>query len=152
VKGLNFPVPVFFDSDVMIAGSASAGGASFALLQLAEVGLIKGYVSVQVLEECRRNLAKKLPHAIPSFEKIVERCVSIATSPPDKTSLSLVSNQAERKDVSILASAVDAEARFLVTFNVKDYWPADTTGVQVLTPGELLPRIRLALNRELDAE
>lgn len=152
MKDLNFPVPVFFDSDVMIAGSASADGASFALLQLAEVGLIKGYVSVQVLEECRRNLAKKLPHAVPFFEKIVERCVSIATSPPDKASLSLVSNQAERKDVSILASAVDAEARFLVTFNVKDYWPADTTGLEVLTPGELLPRIRLALNREAGAE
>jgi hypothetical protein len=38
---------VFFDSDVMIAGSASASGASFALLHLAELGLIKGYVSAR---------------------------------------------------------------------------------------------------------
>lgn len=147
MEDLNFPVPVFFDSDVMIAGSASAGGASFALLQLAEVGIIKGYVSVQVLEECRRNLAKKLPRAVPLFEKIVERSVSITTTPPDKALLSLVSNQADKKDVSILASAVDAKAQFLVTFNVKDYWPANATELDVLTPGELLSRIRSALNR-----
>ena len=56
------------------------------------------------------------------FEKIVERSVSITTTPPDKASLCFVSNQAEKKDVSILASAVDAKAQFLVTFNVKDYW------------------------------
>lgn len=148
MKDLNFPLPVFFDSDVMIAGSASASGASFALLQLAELGLIKGYVSVQVLEECRRNLAKKLPGAIDPFENIVERCVSITTTPPDKTSLSLVSNQAHKKDVSILASAFETKSRFLVTFNVKDYWPADTTGIEISTPGELLSCIRSALNKE----
>ena len=45
MRELSFPVRVFFDSDVMIAGSASASGASFALLHLAELGLIKGYVS-----------------------------------------------------------------------------------------------------------
>ena len=132
----------------MIAGSASASGASFALLQLAELGLIKGYVSVQVLEECRRNLAEKLPDAIVPFEKIVERCVTVRTKVPDKDSLSLLSNQAHKKDVSILASALEIKARFLVTLNVRDYWPHKTARLEVLTPGELLSRIRLALNRK----
>ena len=145
---LYFPVRVFFDSDVMIAGSASASGASFALLQLAELGLIKGYVSVQVLEECRRNLAEKLPDAIVPFEKIVERCVTVRTKVPDKDSLSLLSNQAHKKDVSILASALETKARFLVTFNVRHYWPHKTARLEVLTPGELLSRIRLALKKQ----
>jgi len=145
---LYFPVRVFFDSDVMIAGSASPSGASFALLQLAELGLIKGYVSVQVLEECRRNLAEKLPDAIVPFEKIVERCVTVRTTIPDKDSLSLLSNQAHKKDVSILASALETKARFLVTFNVRDYWPHKAARLEVLTPGELLSRIRLALKKQ----
>ena len=119
----------------MIAGSASASGASFALLQLSELGLIKGYVFVQVIQECRKNLAKKLPSAIAPFEKIVQH------------SLSLASNQADKKDVPILASALETKACFLVTFNVKDYWPPNTIGLEVLTPGELLSRIRLALNK-----
>ncbi len=147
---LYFPVRVFFDSDAMIAGSASASGASFALLQLAELGLIKGCVSVQVLEECRRNLAEKLPDAIAPFEKIVERCVTVSTTVPDEDSLSLLSNQAHKKDVTILASAFETKARFLVTFNVKDYWPHDTARSEVLTPGKLLSRIRLALNKQSD--
>ena len=132
----------------MIAGSASASGASFALLQLAELGLINGYVSVQVLEECRRNLAEKLPDAIVPFEKIVERCVTVRTTGPDRDSLSLLSNQAHKKDVSILASALETRARFLVTFNVRDYWPHKTARLEVLTPGELLSRIRLALKKQ----
>jgi len=150
VRELSFPVRVFFDSDVMIAGSASASGASFALLHLAELGLIKGYVSAQVLEECRRNLAEKLPGAVVPFEKIVERCVTVWTASPDEDLLSLASNQADNKDVSILASALETRARFLVTFNVKDYWPTSTAQIEILKPGELLSRIRLALNKQAD--
>ena len=150
MKGLYFPVPVFFDSDVMIAGSASASGASFALLQMAEFGLIKGHISIQVLEECRRNLAKKLPGAITPFEKIVERCVTVKSSLPGENSLSIASNQADKKDVPILASALEAKARFLVTFNVKDYWPDNSIQLEVLTPGELLSRIRSAANKQVD--
>ena len=132
----------------MIAGSASASGASFALLQLAELGLIKGYVSVQVLEECRRNLAEKLPDAIVPFEKIVKRCVTVRTTVPAEDSLTLLSNQAHKKDVSILASALETRARFLVTFNVRDYWPHNTAILEVSTPGELLSRIRWALQKQ----
>ncbi|MCK4389192.1 MAG: PIN domain-containing protein [Desulfobacterales bacterium] len=150
MKEISFPVPVFFDSDVMIAGSASATGASFALLQLAEFGLIKGHVSVQVLDECRRNLAKKLPRAIAPFEKIVEKCVTVRTTLPNKDLLSLASNQADKKDVPILASALETKTCFLVTFNVKDYWPPNNIGLEVLTPGELLSRIRLAFNKQAD--
>ena len=150
MKELSFPVPIFFDSDVMIAGSASTSGASFALLQLAELGLIKGHISVQVLEECRRNLAKKLPGAIAPFEKIVERCVTVRRNLPGGHSLSLALNQADKKDVSILASALETKACFLVAFNVKDFWPANNMGLEVLTPGALLSRIRLTLNKQIE--
>lgn len=151
MEQVSFPVIVFFDSDVMIAGSASTTGASFALLQFAELGLIRGYISSRVLEECRRNLAKKLPDAVLPFEKIVERCVTVSTAIPSPASISLASSQAEEKDVFILAAALETAVCFLVTFNVKDYWPAETTGIEVLTPGELLFRIRLALDRQANA-
>ena len=137
------PVTVFFDSDVMIAGSASTTGASFALLQFAELGLIHGTISDQVVEECRTNLARKLPEAVTPFEKIVERCVTV-TSIPTQASLSRAANQAFEKDIGILASALDAGVRFLVTFNVKDYWPSEKT-LEVVTPVALLFRIREAL-------
>lgn len=105
----------------------------------AELGAIKGHISVQVLKECRKNLAKKPPSAIAPFEKIVQH------------SLSLASNQADKKYVPILASALGTKACFLVTFNVKDYWPHGTIGLEVLTPGELLSRIRLAFTKLLES-
>jgi len=139
---------MFFDSDVMIAGSASIKGGSFALLQFAELGFIRGIVSTRVLDECRKNLVNKLPEAVLPFEKIIERCVTVNAF-PSQASIFFASNQAEKKDVVILASALEAEARFLVTFNVKDYWPSEATDIKVVTPGELLAWIRLALDKKV---
>ena len=144
---LSFPVPVFFDSDVMIAGSASTSGASFVLLQLAELGLIKGTISGQVLEECRRNLVAKLPDAVIPFEQIVARCVTVYEDTASPAFKVPASDQADPKDASILAAALGAGARFLVTFNVKDYCPKPATPITVLRPGDLLDRIRSALSR-----
>ncbi|MBW2602587.1 MAG: PIN domain-containing protein [Deltaproteobacteria bacterium] len=147
MEPLAFPLAVFFDSDVMIAGSASCSGASFALLQLAELRLINGYISGQVFEECRRNLSSKLPEAIAPFEQIVARCVTSRNVSPSRTFLTAASNQADPKDVSILASALEVGARFLVTFNIRHYWTSPTTPIAVLTPGDLLQRIRSVLSR-----
>ena len=94
---------------------------------------------------CRETACAVVP-----FEKIVERCVTVWTASPDEDLLSLASNQADNKDVSILASALETRARFLVTFNVKDYWPTSTAQIEILKPGELLSRIRLALNKQAD--
>jgi len=41
---------------------------------------------------------------------------------------------------------LEAKARFLVTFNVKDYWPDNSIQLEILTPGELLSRIRSAVS------
>ncbi len=52
---------IFFDADALIAGSASQTGASFLLLQLCEIRILTGLTCLLVVEECRRNLRKKLP-------------------------------------------------------------------------------------------
>lgn len=60
-----FSVPkVFFDSDALVAASASRQGADFILLQLSELGLIQGFISQKVGDECRKNLHNKLPEAL----------------------------------------------------------------------------------------
>jgi hypothetical protein len=118
------------------------------LLQFAELGFIQGIISKQVLDECRKNLADKLPHAVLPFEKIVERCVTIRPL-PSRSSLALVYKQAQEKDLGILASALQADVSFLVTFNVKDYWPS-VESLEVITPKELLARIRSALASLVD--
>ncbi len=138
---LTLPVTVFFDSDVMIAGSASTTGASHMLLKLSEISIIKGIISRQVAEECRKNIRVKLPTALPVFNEIISRSVIIKRN-PSPGFLSSIDGQAHPKDLPILAAALKSGAHFLVTFNVKDYFPVRSTGIEIIKPGNLLQEIR----------
>lgn len=64
---------IFADSSVLIAGCGSRTGASRAVLTMAEIGLFKLVVSDQVLEECDRNIRKKIPVAMPIFTELLAR-------------------------------------------------------------------------------
>lgn len=136
---------VFFDSDALIAGSASRRGASFVLLQLSELGLIQGFVSKKVTEECYKNIQNKLPDALPNFEAIVNHAVEIAGNPSQKE-LKKYIHMADKKDVPILVAAIQVKADFLVTFNTRDFFPDSKTGLNVVKPGDLLKKIRIQLN------
>ena len=71
---------VFFDSSVLIAGTISSRGASYALLRLAELALIDAFISPEVREETVRNVRAKVPAGLPflsmmlseAFPKVVE--------------------------------------------------------------------------------
>ncbi len=145
------PVPelpiteVFFDSDALIAGSASPKGASFVLLQLSELSLIQGFTSKKVIEECRKNLQKKLPEALPAFEQIISYALKVVANPSNKETAQY-NNMAHEKDLPILVAALKIKARFLVTFNSKDFYPKPELGIEVIEPGDLLKKIRTKLS------
>ncbi|KPV45429.1 PIN domain-containing protein [Alicyclobacillus ferrooxydans] len=128
---------VFFDADVLVAGSASTTGAAHLLLTLSELGIIQGMTSAHVQEEARRNLAKKIPDALPEFEEIVQRAVTVDFSPTDTNPFQ---NFAHPKDVHVLAAAVATHARWLVTFNLKDFYQPPQ--ITVLNPGQAIRTIR----------
>ncbi len=116
-------IKVFFDADAIIAGSASKTGAAFVLLPLSELGLIQGFISQKATGECRKNLQFKLPHTMPSFEKIIESSLTLIDDPPEQKR-ELFSKMAHEKDVLILAAAAEIRAEFIVTFNTKDFLPS----------------------------
>ncbi|MGH2771778.1 MAG: PIN domain-containing protein [Actinomycetota bacterium] len=131
---------VFFDSDVLIAGSASSTGAARVLLRLSELGLIEGVGSPQTRAEAERNLATKLPQALDAFRSLADHCCRWAGEPKRQTLQSLA-GQAERNDLPILASAVENDCGYLVTFNTRHYHP-QPGAISVVTPGDLLKEIR----------
>lgn len=139
------PTTVFFDADALIAGSASREGASFILLQLSELGLLNGLTCQQAVDECRKSLSIKLPDALPVFEQILSRALTVLGNPTEEE-VSVYQKMAHRKDVPILTVAVTTGTRFLVTFNTKDFYPDHKLGLEVLTPGDLLKRIRARLS------
>lgn len=112
---------IFADSSILIVGSASSTGASRVVLTLAEIGLFKLLISEQVLEECKRNLDKKIPKAIPIFDNIINKInIEILPNPSLEEFLPYI-DIIEAKDAPILAAALLVNADRLLSLNTKDF-------------------------------
>lgn len=133
---------VFVDADVLFAGAAGATryGASLVILTLAEVTLIEAVASQQVVTEAKRNLAEKLPAALPAFRLLVARCLRVVPD-PELSALRAFAGLAHPKDTPILAAAVLNGCPWLVTFNVRHYTPGHP-GVRVMQPGQFVNAVR----------
>ena len=133
---------VFLDADVIFAGAAapSEHGASLVLLRMAEITLIEAITSQQAVVEAERNLAAKLPAALPAFRLIVSRCLHVVPDPPP-FDLQCFGDAADREDLPTLIAAVQAECPWLVTFNLRHFQPGHPA-VMVLRPGDFLLRVR----------
>lgn len=134
---------VFFDSSVLIAGSFSARGASYLLLQLAGLTLLDGRISPDVRVESERNVAKRLPAALPQLRALIDE--TLTEGPPIiPMAWQAAKPYADAKDVAILASALAQNCKYLVTLNEKDFWPP-TQRILVIRPGELVRQLRSLL-------
>jgi len=136
-------VRVFCDADVLIAGSASTTGASHILLRLSELTLIECVTSRQAIAEAERNLAAKIPSALPAFGAIIAAAAVVMPDPALSVRQRLA-GQAHPKDIAILAAAVAVGADFLATFNVRHFRVKHALPI-VLSPGMVLARVRRSL-------
>ena len=138
---------VFVDADVLFAGAAgpSEHGASLLVLRLAEITLLEALTSQQVIAEAGRNLAEKLPQALPAFQLVVSRCLRVVPD-PSPADLEPHSSLADPEDLPVLVAALREGCPWLVTFNVRHYQPGHP-GVTVLRPGEFVLRVRDLLAR-----
>jgi len=142
---------VFADANILIAAAGSPQGASRAILNLAEMGLIQLVVSRQVLLETERNLRRKLPDGLPLVaEWLSYLSLKIVDDPlPERYQrwVSII----EEKDAPILAAAVDAEVDYFVTLNTRDFTPEvmNAAGLTILTPSQFIERVRDILQRNL---
>lgn len=138
---------VFVDADVLFAGAAgpTEHGASLVILRMAEITLIHAVTSQQVIDEAERNLANKLPQALPAFRLLVSRCLRVAPDPtPDE--VQSCAGLADPKDLPILVAAGREGSQWLATFNVPDYQPGHPD-LTVLRPGEFVLQVRHLLAR-----
>lgn len=133
------PLPVCVDADVLIAGLLSRTGASHAILVLGELGLIRLILPEAAVVEVRRNLATKLPEAAPLFDEFL-RTVPLQIQRPTSHDRERASDLADAKDVPVLAAAISAGARLLVTHNVRHFRSGQ--GVRVVRPRTLIEEAR----------
>jgi hypothetical protein len=133
---------VFIDADVLFAGAASPSehGASLVILRMAEITLLDAVASQQVASEAERNLAAKIPDALPAFRLLVSRCLRI-TPDPEPPDLDRCAGLADDKDLPILVAALREQCLWLATHNVRHFQPGHSS-IAVLRPGEFLWRVR----------
>ena len=133
---------VFVDADVLFAGAAapSEHGASLTILRMAEITLIEALTCRQAIIEAERNLAAKLPVALPAFRLIVSRCLQIISDPtPEECAHH--AGRADPEDLPILVSALREGCPWLVSFNLRHFQPG-VPAVTVLRPGDFVLRVR----------
>jgi predicted nucleic acid-binding protein len=133
------PPSVCVDADVLIAGLLSRTGASHAILVLGELGLLRLVLPEAVVAEVRRNLTTKLPEAAPLFEEFL-RAAPLQIHRPTSHDRERASDLADTKDVPILAAAIGAGARLLVTHNIRHFRSGQ--GVRVVRPRTLIEEVR----------
>lgn len=133
---------VFVDADVLFAGAAapSEHGASLTILRMAEITLIEALTCQQAIIEAERNLAVKLPVALPAFRLIVSRCLQIVFDPTPEE-LAPHAGRADPEDLPILVSALREGCPWLVSFNLRHFQPG-VPAVTVLRPGDFVLRVR----------
>lgn len=139
-------VQVFLDASVYFAGCYSPTGASALILKLAKRKRLQLVASRLVLREAERNLrAKGSRKAFQKFHKLFQPAkLRIVRTPPDST-LTRYEGVTHPKDIPVLAAAVEANVKYLVTLDRRHFLtPAvrsKAAPVHVLTPGDFLKEL-----------
>jgi predicted nucleic acid-binding protein len=138
------PVAVCLDADVVIAGLFSRAGASHAILVLGEVGLLRIVLPAAAVDEARRNIQRKLPEALPTFEVFLSSSF-VAIFRPTSRHMNRARRLSHDKDVPVMAAAIGAGADVLVTHNTKHFESGE--GVRVVRPRTLITEARAWMAR-----
>lgn len=144
-------INLFFDSSALIAGIVSETGAARALLLLSEGKKITITVSEQVITEVERNIARKIPKALPDTRELLLHANLTILRDPEETLLKQNKDWIKHPaDLPILIAAARAEVDFLVTLNrrhfIDDPAVSVRSGIRIGTPGDALIWVREHLN------
>jgi hypothetical protein len=137
----------YVDADVLFRAATASHNytASVVLLRLSEFTLIDLVTAVHAVDEAVHALERYLPERTAILLQLIARSIRTVDDPPAAL-LNAYHDQAHWKDVINLATAVHTQSPFLLTFNVRDYYPAANTP-QIITPGQFVTLSRQAIYR-----
>jgi len=141
-------IKVFLDSSVIISGLASKKGGSHKLLALAEAEVVTVVISDHVINEVLRNIQKKLPDALPLFEKLFETLPFQLVQVTQKE-ITSACKHINTHDAPVLAAAISGRVDWLVSLD-KHFLrlKGEEFGFKVGTPGDFLEQLSELLKTE----
>jgi putative PIN family toxin of toxin-antitoxin system len=130
---------IVIDTNVFVSALRSRRGASHRLFMLLGGKQFEISVSVPLIleyEAAAKRLTREFGLTHPDVEDILDYICSIA----DRCQIHYLWRPVlkDPKDDLVLELAVEASAKFIVTYNLRDYVGAEKFGIQVLTPKEFL--------------
>jgi putative PIN family toxin of toxin-antitoxin system len=130
---------IVVDTNVVVAGLRSNRGASFRLLRLLGKGRFRTVLSVPLVLEYEGAL-KRQSRALGLTHSDVDDILDFFCKVSDHRRIFYLWRPFLRDpgDDMILELAVEAEADFIVTHNVRDFAGADRFGVSIVTPRAFL--------------
>ena len=137
---------VVLDTDVIVAGMRSPGGASAEILRQARQGRVTLLVSVPLAMEYEA-ICSEAEHRLAAglSEREVEIFLDaiVAMAEPVKTHFLWRPQLRDPGDEMVLEAAVNGQADLLVTFNVRDFGAVPSRfGIELMIPRDALERIR----------
>ena len=136
---------LFFDANVLFTAAHNPMGKAAFVIELAGRGHWDVLTSSFAVEEARRNLARKYPDCLPSFERIIADMAVIVTCRAGECSLPL-----PEKDRPIFAAAHQCRATHLLTGDKRHFGPfmndpSQTAGVRIQTVADFLRDVACAV-------
>jgi putative PIN family toxin of toxin-antitoxin system len=137
---------VVLDTDVIVAGMRSPGGASAAILRKARQGRVTLLVSVPLAMEYEAictGAEHRLAAGLSEREVEIFLDAVVAMAEPVETHFLWRPQLRDPGDEMVLEAAVNGQAHRLVTFNVRDFGDVPSRfGIELMIPRDALERVR----------
>jgi len=130
---------VVLDTNVLISAFRSRRGPAFTLVSRIGSGSFEISVSVPLVLECEEILHRETTLEEGEIISVLQLLCSVAHR--QKIFYLWRPLLPDPKDDMVLELAVASRSRFIVTYNQRDFVPADRFGIELLKPEDLLRRI-----------
>ncbi len=148
-------IKIFLDSNVILSGLFSDKGSPRIILDLLSLGLpqIAAATGEYNIIEIERNLTKKMPEALPVYNKYLPLLNLDIIPLPSLKEIAKLSGATSQKDIPVLASAINGKVDYLVTGDKKDF--SHLIGqypFKILSPAEFLDSILPEVLKALESD
>lgn len=136
-------IRIFIDANVWYAAANKSTGHARQLLS----GIFKNIEIVTsnlALEEVTVHLSKNAPNRIYVLESLIDGLgdkLTVLSAPNERLVAEYLKQVLDSEDAPILASAKEAKADFLVTWNTKDFIQEKIFDIKIVTPVELVKKV-----------
>ena len=139
------------DTNVLVAALRNKNGPSFTLMQLVRRGLVVMYCSPAMFleyEDVLKRPAQLLASGLRStdVDAVLNELAGLIS--PVTTHYQWRPQLRDPADEMVLEAAVNAQAHAIVTYNLRDFWPALRFGIPVLNPQQTFKKFGLSRPKE----